>query len=190
MGNLVVLDPKIRSVSALAAAVNRNRATVGAWVRREDWPFGNRDLWREQGGVDVAAVVKWASERLREDYSGSARLLPEAKTAGGLAPAVGDEAVAARKTRQGLDEKKSRLLDLRLWAAEGRLIERSEMERLFALRVAAVKGSLLTLGRSLAPQLAASSDPAECERLVSERHREICEVYAAPLDVAAAKVKL
>jgi hypothetical protein len=63
----------------------------------------------------------------------------------------------------------------------GELVERSDVEKLFVERIMAVKGGLLSLSRTLPPQLIHCRSEREMEEIIHRAVRALLEDYSRPL---------
>jgi hypothetical protein len=109
---------------------------------------------------------------------------PGASASGGVVDLPGvSVAEAVRRERLA----KARLAELELGEEAGDLVRRKDAQRAAFTVARQAQERLRTMGSRLRTQLAASSDPRECESLVDAEVRLICDdLQAAAASVAAA----
>jgi phage terminase Nu1 subunit (DNA packaging protein) len=83
-----------------------------------------------------------------------------------------------------LKRAKADLAELELGKIRGELMERSTVEGLFVARIMAVKQGLLSLPRSLPPQLIHCREERDMESLIARAVRDLLEGFARPLPAA------
>jgi hypothetical protein len=75
---MTTVETQIDSIRGLARLLNRAHTTVGAWLRRDDWPFRPAPPWPL--GI-VSAIEEWAEDHLQEDRNADQARRPDVKVA-------------------------------------------------------------------------------------------------------------
>jgi phage terminase Nu1 subunit (DNA packaging protein) len=129
----------------LAGIFSVTQRTIQNWVRDKGLPRVKTDRY------DLAAVVSWRENLIRQEYAGGSsdgdRLLK--------AQADEREAIARRKVMEARRQ-------------EGELLERAEVESERLRRIMAVKSSLHLLGLTLGRRLAGVETEHEIEKIAEE----------------------
>jgi len=132
---------------------------------------------RDDGCFDTAQTDLWVNRKRG--------ILPPA--AAGLEPG----AAATDKGKDFYDRENKRwqakLKRLDFERRQGELIERAQLERERVARVVALKQALLTIPRSMAPILAATTEPREVERILERAISRAIERFSRPLNIEKAE---
>jgi phage terminase Nu1 subunit (DNA packaging protein) len=162
-------DSIVKGLKAVAEHFGKSLRQVQRWVRDPSFPrlSGRR--------FDLHQIQAWLDHR-------------DGRPAGGKALGEGHAQQPELPVQRGKDfedarMKKARadLLELDLRQRRGELVERTEVEQLFVVRIMAVKQGLLNLARSLPPQLIHCLDERDMEEIIMQSVRTLLDDYSRTL---------
>lgn len=167
------------SVDEAAAHFRKTKRTIYRWVR-DGFPL------LADGRVDLDEAEVWVRRRrglpvkAGADSGGEARggLEPEARSVEG---SLEDDGFGKEYWDSENKKYQAGLRRLELQKRQGEIIERVKVEDLFISRIAAVKQGLLTLTRSLPPELIVCQSEREMAVVIDKLVRELLETFARPL---------
>jgi hypothetical protein len=148
----------------LADDVGRSHSVVQRWLQREDWPFPKKPPW------NIAEVRAWAAMTLGPNPADGSDEADATVSGNG---AAGNGLDALR--RQPLQASKLKLnliraakLELEKDILAGEYLRRRDVETALVRRAYTVKAALQGIPRTLAHELAATSDENEIERRIQD----------------------
>lgn len=162
------MSERINSVDDLAKALGIAKSTIYRW-RADGW--GIDDLFNEAaGGWDVNEVRRWQEEMKRARRK---ILRPSLDSEEDL-----EDSEAEQDWGNVYRRAKAVMATLQARRLQESLVERVDMERGFAGRVAEVSASLDVLANMLPPRLAPLTRESEIQAVLREAFREIRDHFA------------
>jgi transcriptional regulator with XRE-family HTH domain len=158
--------------NALASRLGCTPARVSQYLRRSDWPFGQGE-WDE---AEVPSIKRWR-EALRAGANATA-------SSAGPSEGESDPASAIERLKQNPERyarvrlmlERTAALKFQREQAEGKFIDKDEVERGRVQRVLAVRSKLEELSSRSA--LIAMKPETECAKILDQWAKEICNHFA------------
>jgi hypothetical protein len=137
-----------------------SEATVRRYLADPRFNFPRQGPWTAE---HVEGIKRWAADYLQEDRT--ARHLDAA--------AVGDLARARIQVAMQLQIARRKMVEAQRAVLEQKYVIREELEKNEARKWEAVKKGLQQIGKALRQRMADESDPAKCQAIIDEAHREL-----------------
>jgi len=159
--------------SALATRLGVNQQRIAKLIRDQEWRWPKNAPWSEKQAAQMDA---WLSDRRASNNFGASRLEADAEEDDDESAIRALSKNPERIARIKLIIERTAKIKLEREMLSGGLMKREEVERQWLQRVYSVRAKMQEI--PLRASLIAIKSEAECERILTDWMREVCEYYA------------